>query len=211
MAVSIDPNLDNPDLRGDHPPRLFAVALPYDRDHASDGYSRYGVYLAQEQRQFEPDSHVLDHAVTAWRLARPPIMAPGFVWSASRVIGSKLWVDEVREVDNEWRSAVRASIDVAYQLSSQWASWQRRDWERDYAGTWREPDTTGPVSLCSVRYVATLPVTADSLPPIPNVSDGRALTDWAHDVVGQLVDALNVTFAEVTDAVRLVPVSAPAR
>jgi hypothetical protein len=67
------------------------------------------------------------------------------------------------------------------------------------------------VSLCSVRYVASLPVTADSLPAMPNVSDRRALTDWAHSVVGQLVDALNVTFAEVTDAVRLTPASAPAR
>jgi hypothetical protein len=151
MAVSIDPDLDNPDLRGDHPPRLFAVALPYDRDHASDGYSRFGVYLAQEQRQFEHDSHVLDHAVTAWRLARPPIMAPGFVWSASRVIGSKLRVDEVRQSKDDWRWAIRASIDVAYRVNIEWASFKRQDWERDAAGTWREPETTGPVTLCSVR------------------------------------------------------------
>ena len=38
-----------------------------------------------------------------------------------------------------------------------------------------------------VSYVATLP------------------TDWAHEVVSDLVDALNVTFDRVTDTVALVP------
>ncbi len=34
---------------------------------------------------------------------------------------------------------------------------------------------------------------------------GRALSDWAHGVVGEFVDALNTTFAGVTDAVTLAP------
>ncbi len=139
MAVSLDPDVDNPDLRGDHADRLFAIALPYDQDHASDGYSRYGAYLVQERRQFELDSEQspagvnLDYAVTAWRLARPPIMAPGFAWSASRVISSKLWVEELEKREDDWPWGIRA-FDIAYRVSSEWADSQRLDWERDSAG-----------------------------------------------------------------------------
>lgn len=208
MAVSLDPDIDNPDLRGDHPERLFAIALPYDQDHASDGYSRYGAYLAQERHQFELSSDLdllektsLENAITAWRLARPPIMAPGFVWSARRVINSKLRVEETRDDRNNAGWAIRAAIDIAYRVSTEWASWRRHDWDSD----WREPEAEGPVTLCTVHYVANLPLAADSLPPIPNVDDRRALTDWAQDVVGQLVDALNVTFDGVTDTVAFIP------
>ncbi len=54
-----------------------------------------------------------------------------------------------------------------------------------------------------VSYVATLPPTPDNLAPIPTSADRRALTDWAHEVVSDLVDALNVTFDRVTDTVTL--------
>lgn len=39
----------------------------------------------------------------------------------------------------------------------------------------------------------------------PNTGDRRALTERAYGVVGELVDALNATFAGVTDTVTLVP------
>jgi hypothetical protein len=40
---------------------------------------------------------------------------------------------------------------------------------------------------------------------MPTSADGRALTDWAQEVVGDLVGALNVRFDRVTETVALVP------
>jgi hypothetical protein len=40
---------------------------------------------------------------------------------------------------------------------------------------------------------------------MPTSADGRALTDWAQEVVGDLVGALNVRFDGVTETVALVP------
>jgi hypothetical protein len=61
------------------------------------------------------------------------------------------------------------------------------------------------VASRSSRPSPKLLLAADSFPPIPSIDDRRALADWAQDVVGQLVDALNVTFAGVTDALAFKP------
>ena len=60
------------------------------------------------------------------------------------------------------------------------------DWERDYAGCWHEPERTGPLTLGTVRYVATLPLATDTIRPLPNTGDRRVLTHWAHGVVGEM-------------------------
>lgn len=55
----------------------------YDRACASDGVSRYGAYLARYAHWFAEDGVPTAGAGTfgaaAWRIARPPVMSPGYV------------------------------------------------------------------------------------------------------------------------------------
>ncbi|MFF7459342.1 hypothetical protein [Kitasatospora sp. NPDC008115] len=53
-----------------------------DREQASDGYSRYGAYIAQHADDFQDDGEPLrpvDFAAVAWAVATHPVMSPGYV------------------------------------------------------------------------------------------------------------------------------------
>ncbi|MGW3179658.1 hypothetical protein ACWDD9_10375 [Kitasatospora sp. NPDC001119] len=64
------------------PRTLVVIDNAADRDEASDGHSRYGAYLTQHADHFHDDGqplHPVDFAITAWRTATVPVMAPGYV------------------------------------------------------------------------------------------------------------------------------------
>jgi hypothetical protein len=64
------------------PTTLAAVDDAYDRDRASDGRSRFGIYLRQHAEQlrdcYEPLS-AAEFAAAVWNIATEPVMSPGYV------------------------------------------------------------------------------------------------------------------------------------
>lgn len=67
----------------------FWLDLEYDRDYASNGYSRYAHYLDDAARSFREiyaDDPSVEFAAIAWRVANGPIMAPGLVRHHPRAI-----------------------------------------------------------------------------------------------------------------------------
>ena len=81
----------------------------YDREQASDGQSRYGAYVRDHARLFDPWQDApdgvtrdpVDFAIAAFRVATGPIMGPGFVrwhprvcgyrWSAATMVRAAWW------------------------------------------------------------------------------------------------------------------------
>jgi hypothetical protein len=66
---------------------LVYVDEAYDQEYSDDGVSRYGAYLRQRPAEFRdgwsdepaPIKDAAEFAVHAWRVATPPVMAPGYV------------------------------------------------------------------------------------------------------------------------------------
>ena len=71
------------------------IDLDYDRTQASDGQSRYGAYVRDYARLFDPwqdapdgvTGDPVEFAIAAFRVATGPIMSPGFVRWHPRVCG----------------------------------------------------------------------------------------------------------------------------
>lgn len=109
-----------------------------DRDRASDGVSRYGVYLRQYPRLFgDGDGAVTtdpgEFAAAAWQVATAPIMAPPYLgWTAERV-------QSVTFTGSEDGAALIARVQVAVPRPAAlaevrgFADWDRGDrWNRGY-------------------------------------------------------------------------------
>jgi hypothetical protein len=74
----------------------WSIDRRHDRDHASDGYSRYGAYLAHRIDQAIADDDLDDPVrwtAWCWSVATPPVMAPALVQTRDPVLGSVLWRD----------------------------------------------------------------------------------------------------------------------
>ena len=95
--------------------RAFWIDRDYDRDFASDGMSRFGVYIRRHPEPFWDRAHGFPDAVfrgrvtqaagpfaaAAWTVASPPIMGPGLVRSHRslvRATASYDYVDDVVEI-----------------------------------------------------------------------------------------------------------------
>jgi hypothetical protein len=140
---------------------LFTPDDEYDRNHASDGASRYGAYLAQYAALFndddQPTADAGRFAGAAWRIALPPVMAPGYVRAHGRVQHTQFRWDE------DQRQAVCADLAVssAPEAAELVRPWRR--WTRDEHGRWHGPDDYAhPVALTVLRIA--VPLTNIPLP-----------------------------------------------
>jgi hypothetical protein len=79
---------------------VFEPDDEYDQACAGDGVSRYGAYLARYVAWFTedgvPTTDAVRFAAAAWRIAQPPVMAPGYVLASRVVLDSHLRWDENR-------------------------------------------------------------------------------------------------------------------
>lgn len=144
---------------------LVDVDERYDSDYASDGASRYGAYLRSREHLFIDDGCPLSaagFATLAWRIAKSPVMSPGYVQLSS----------DVYEVDlrpGEDAGDLVAEVEVrlphppqARALRSGWRDWSRAmAWASD-PGPLVEPDEGRSALLFSARFVVGLH--ADDLP-----------------------------------------------
>jgi hypothetical protein len=172
-------------------PCLCWIDTEYDRVYASDGVSRYGAYLALNASLFEPwrdqgaDGVTLDpvdFATAAFNCATGPVMAPGYVRWHGRVYGNR-----AGRSDHDGRLLLTVSLAT---LAPRAVPWSWRGWERQFDGTWWEPNDARPAALAYLELrwpVATERLHQPARPDVP----GRANLRDARRAVACLVDVLN--------------------
>ncbi|MDT3396146.1 hypothetical protein RKE29_05740 [Streptomyces sp. B1866] len=194
------------------PTTLVRVDDDYDRDRASDGYSRFGVYLAQRPDWFhesgEPDTPLgaEEFAAAVWQVATGPVMSPGYVHTrpdlgAVRILHREDGAGLLAVVDVPLpHSAVRSRLPYAW-----------RDWEKDrYSladdgdGGYRQlvaPGDDRPAVLVTAQVRAPL----DGALLAPTATRGRGLTADAKTAVRVLAGQVNAVAGPMVAALTTGP------
>ena len=172
----------------------------YDRAYASDGVSRYGAYLRDHARLFDPwqdapdgvTGDPVEFTMAAFRVATGPIMVPGFVRWHPRVCGYG-----TDRNDQDGRLVV--SVTLATPALLRLPGWAWRGWERDFHDRFLEPEDRGPVALA--RLELRWPLSVDQLHRAapPRVPDQPNLAD-ATAAVAAVVGSVNRTAGPVLAA-----------
>ena len=173
----------------------------YDRAQASDGQSRYGAYLRDHARVFDPfqdtpdgiTSDPVEFTIAAFRVATGPIMSPGFVRWHPRVCGYRVEHSQ----DGEGRLVV--SVTLASPTPGRLLSWLWRGWERDFHDRYLEPEDRGPVALARLELRWPLPADQLHRPARPRVAGRPNLVD-ATTAVAVVVGSANHTAGPVLAA-----------
>jgi hypothetical protein len=193
-------------------PAAFWVDRGYDREHASDGVSRYGACL--RDAAFEPwtdDDQATEWAVFAWRRATGPVMSPGYVRYHPRVLAARLersgWdgslVAGVTLV-SAWPEQLTAALARAVRLGDKDAYW--RDWPAERLGgdsvSYHEPGEADvaarPYLLTTLSLQFTVPPAALPQPP----ATPAAVLGAGQQAVAAVVAQLNPIVGPVLSADR---------
>jgi hypothetical protein len=172
----------------------------YDRANASDGLSRYGAYVRDYARLFDPwqdaaDGVTIDpveFAMAAFRVATGPIMSPGFVRWHPRVCA---YGAERSERDGR----LVVSVTLASPAPLRLPGWSWRGWERNFHDRFLEPEDRGPVALG--RLELRWPLAVDQLHrPARTRFGGRPNLADATTAVAVVVGSVNHTAGPVLAA-----------
>jgi len=162
-----------------------------DRDRAD----RYADHVRANLSEFAEtwgDISPVGFAATAWRLAAPPELEPGYVRWHRRIVGAWLW-------RNQWDGGLTAAVT----LVSPWPgelTWSKQ-WARDRG--WRDwPQVFGQYVLPTPRDIAAsphlraslnveAPLPLEGLPVPPDEPDERRVEALAQRAVTVLVRALD--------------------
>jgi hypothetical protein len=144
-----------------------------DRDSASNGHSRFEVYLGLNTTRFldydsTPTADPVEFAVAALLVALPPVMSPGYVRTDSRVL------DVIAHWDEEGRAALAVSL-VSELPGRVTTAARTAGWRREGIGSrrsWVDPGDNDRVVLLptlTVRVplfevVLPVPVYRDAVP-----------------------------------------------
>ncbi|MEO6088869.1 MAG: hypothetical protein ABIQ18_37740 [Umezawaea sp.] len=167
-----------------------------DRDSASNGHSRFEVYLGLNTKRFldyddTPTTDPVEFAVAALLVALPPIMSPGYVRTDSRVL------DVVAHWDEEGRAAVVVSLVSALPGRVTTAA-RTAGWRREGIGSrrsWVQPDDNDRLTLLPTLTVR-VPLSDVAL-PAPVYRDAVADVAVAKAAVAGLCGELNRVLAPV--------------
>lgn len=192
------------------PPTAFWADRHYDREHASDGVSRYGAYL--RDAAFEPwtdDDQAVEWAVFAWQRATGPVMSPGYVRYHPRVLTARVersgWdgslVAGVNLVSS-WPGQLKSTLATGLKLGDTNAYWQ--DWPARYADgdaiAYYEPSEADvaarPYLLTTVSLQFTVPSAALPKPP----ASSAALLSSGQQAVAVVMAELNRIVGPVLNA-----------
>ena len=177
--------------------RAFEPDEDYDRAHASDGVSRYGVYLAQRASMFidedrQPTTDAVLFAGTAWEVAHGQTMTPSYVRTHGRVQQtSTRW-------DDELQAAVFVMLAVSAPPEAVGFTYPWRRWTRDELGRWIPPsDFSRPTALTVLRVE--VPLTGVDLPSPRYLDEQPDCPDTAtaKQAVQIICRALNAAVAHV--------------
>jgi hypothetical protein len=195
----------NPSM-SDPGPAAFWIDQGYDREHASDGVSRYAAYI--RRAPFDPwtdHDQAVELAVFAWAQATTPVMSPGYVRYHPRILTAQL-------ARSDWDGSLIARVDV---LTSQpdhvrrtvgrAGSWN--DWPSEYSFgsdqiVYYEPGTEdlarGPYLLASASLRFTVPSAVLEQPPV----QWRGRGEYAPDALaGACAAAVAVVVMELNSFV----------
>jgi len=191
-------------------PTAFWLDRDYDREHASDGTSRYGAYLRDATLETWTDNdHAVEWAVFAWRRATGPVMSPGYVRYHPRVLAARLersgWDGSLVAGVNlvsAWPEQLTKALVRAVRLGDKDAYWQ--DWPTEYRGgnttCYYEPSEADiaarPYLLTTVSLQFT--VSSAALPQPPAIS--TALLSAGEQAVAVVVAELNRIVGPVLSA-----------
>lgn len=168
-----------------------------DRDRASEGESRYALYVRDRQHEFvdlgrHHDDVTVPFAVHAWKVARGPIMSEPFVFSHPCITEAVLWA-------SEYDGGLILSVDLITPLPKRLERVQPHGggffhgWSVDMWGTYigvsDEDVRRGPYLLGKVTMLTA--ISTVSLAPMTVVPTGEALQMAAHTTVRILVPLLN--------------------
>jgi len=179
--------------------RCLVIDDDYDRDHASDGLSRFGAYLAMRlPLVLEADRDVLTDPVRwasfAWASATAPVMSPGYL----------TWTGPIEDIQVGWDDG-HLAVETTLRTPSpvHLPGWQ--GWDRDRSGNMCEPWHGDRTALTRLTLTAIL---ADVRLPIPPEDPGcrmeLVLTAKATiDVLASVIDDLLApVIAELSDFAR---------
>ena len=122
----------------------------YDRHRASDGFSRFGAYLALRLPAIvDDDPDVLSDPVRwasfAWATAAPPVMSPGYVE----------WNNPIEDIQVGWDDGrLLAEIVLRVDCQVNLPGW--RGWDRDLRGNLVEPWHGNRIALSRTTLRAVL-------------------------------------------------------
>jgi hypothetical protein len=181
--------------------QAFWIDQNFDRDHASDGRSRYGAEVRRRMHEFADawgDIAPVTFAAVAWRLATT--LQPGYVRWHRRIVSATCA-----------RSSWDGSLTCDVTLVSPWPAeltWSRqwgrdrgwRDWPQlfgQYVAPSEQDLTRSPHLRASLLVQA--PVRLDDLPPAPDGPDGNDVEQTARRAVTVLVRELNELLDPIVD------------
>lgn len=175
--------------------RLWWLNDLHDRENASDGYSRYGAYLASRRDQLlawtdgacHPE---LECAAWCWSVATSPVMSPAYANEPRDVESTHIWAD------NELATLVAQVVvrtTPGSRLPAGWRSWGWAD------GRGGHVDITYPGSrpTAYTRVELTAAIGHDGIPPAAlefGIRSQRKNVDMAKATLRYLTTRLNDTF-----------------
>lgn len=178
----------------------FWLDQDFDRERASDGSSRYAVHVRKHLEEIEwGDIAPVRFACTAWGLAMPPSLSPGFVRWDRRVL-------EAICVRNTWDGTLTAHVKLVSplpeQLTRSRAWWRDRGWQgwQETFGQYVEPtqQDLARSPFARATLLVQVPVPLDDLPPEPEGPHDR-VEDSAHRAMVVLVRELNAVVTPILD------------
>ena len=174
----------------------------WDRAYASDRRSRYGAYLADHAKLFDPfkdapdgiTSDPVEFAIAAFHVATGAIMSPGYLRWHGRVCDHQLGRSE-----HDGRLLVSVTLASSPPARLPW-SWS--GWDRQLDGSWREPEDRRPVALGRLELRWPVPTEQLPQPARPRVAGRPNLAD-ARRAVAILVHVVNATAGPVLGALEV--------
>ncbi|MEW1914635.1 hypothetical protein AB0442_40735 [Kitasatospora sp. NPDC085895] len=175
-----------------------------DKDRASDGRSRFGVYLANNSpllNNFGGPLTPAEFARAAWRIATAPVMAPGYVHLRPDLHTLTLVAPD-EDTDD---LALRIEVPLRHRALATWpariiADWQPDPWATGRAGftALARPDRADRTALLLTATVL-IPVPANLLVAPSSTQPGPDMTRQAKQTIAALVGHVNAHAHLVND------------
>ncbi|MBA8825312.1 hypothetical protein FHX42_002663 [Saccharopolyspora lacisalsi] len=167
---------------------VFTPDDQYDRDHASDGESRYGAYLRRNLASFLdiddwPTGDPLEFAAAAWRVAQSPVMSPAYVTAHPRVLSTSVGWDFEHCLAITVEVASGVPREVARGLRGSWTGWREGD-------PWFDEEANDrPVASSVLKF--RVPMPEDGLPEPAYRAASEPDTEVAKEAVEIVCGRLN--------------------
>jgi hypothetical protein len=192
-------------IRGSASPDLVSVDEEYDRLSASDGVSRYGVYLRSRAHLFSDEGAPLDpvgFTVLAWEIANSPVMSPSYVRrrrDVTAVTCRRAAETDGLVADVEMRVRWPAALNGLGALAG-WRTWALEEGRGDQPPGYVEPSDDRPALLVTAHLWVPFP--PEKLPAPRRARPGEVDVADAKRAVAAVCGHVNLAAGPVVAALR---------